>query len=444
MPGQRVDYETSFWEVLVNLPQNVVKSIWPTEMGSKNDRTRVQTTFNNLFLHFQSSTCTTETLRFTYTMGFGLISFYLFIILTITGILLMFYYVPSVEQAYARMLDLRSSVLFGDYLRNMHRWAAHAMVLFVFLHMARVFFTGCYYKPKEFNWVVGIGLFLLTLFLSFTGYLLPWDQLALWAIQVGTSIASYTPVIGPQIRYVLIGSTTLGQEALIRFYTLHVIVLPLAAAVLIAVHFWRIHKDGGLTHHPRNVTPDLGMKKTVTGFHRRKDLSFPGTTKTYGLLGIADASRPTVQRQLKDRVFSWPDLILREVIVFAVLFAVLTVVSLLIQAPLEEPANPAHPTNPSKAPWYFLGLQELVSYDAFWGGIGIPGIVMTLLALTPYLDRAGIVGKGVWFHRRRLLVNSLFGAFVLLNIFFIVLGTYFRGPNWEFILPWNLPPLGKG
>ena len=134
----------------------------------------------------------------------------------------------------------------GQVLRNMHRWAAHLMVLFVVLHMCRVFYTGAYKPPREFNWVLGVVLFLLTLGLSFTGYLLPWDQLAYWAITVGTSIAGYAPVVGQKLKFMLLGGHVVGQAALIRFYVLHVIVLPLRGAVLIAVHLWRVRKDGGL------------------------------------------------------------------------------------------------------------------------------------------------------------------------------------------------------
>ena len=169
----------------------------------------------------------------------------------VTGVLLMFYYVPSTTQAYDRMLDLRGTVAFGIFLRNMHRWSAHGMVAIVFLHMCRVFLTGAYKKPREFNWVLGVVLLLVTLFLSFTGYLLPWDQLAFWAITVGTSIAGYAPLIGKQIQFVLLGDTTVGQEALLRFYVLHVAVLPAVLVLLVAVHFWRIRKDGGLSRPER-------------------------------------------------------------------------------------------------------------------------------------------------------------------------------------------------
>jgi quinol-cytochrome oxidoreductase complex cytochrome b subunit len=177
----------------------------------------------------------------------GGLAFFMFLLLTVTGVLLMFYYIPSVDTAYQNMKELETTVTFGMFLRNMHRYAAHAMVLLVFLHMCRVFYTGAYKPPREFNWTIGVALLAITLLLSFTGYLLPWDQLALWAVTVGTNMAGSTPFVGDWVRFLLIGGYEVGQNTLLRFYTLHVIVLPLVAAVLIAVHFWRVRKDGGIS-----------------------------------------------------------------------------------------------------------------------------------------------------------------------------------------------------
>ncbi len=158
----------------------------------------------------------------------------------------MFYYVPATSVAYQTMKELQTSIPLGQLLRNMHRWAAHLMVLVVVLHMLRVFYTGAYKPPREFNWVVGVILLLLTLGASFTGYLLPWDQLSFWAITVGTKIAGYAPVFGDQARVILLGGREVGQPALIRFYALHIVVLPFALIALIALHLWRVRKDGGL------------------------------------------------------------------------------------------------------------------------------------------------------------------------------------------------------
>src|SRR5208282_5235397 len=208
---------------------------------------RAQAAISNFFLHFQPAKVNRRALKFRTTLGLGLITLYLFIILIATGVLLMFYYVPATDYAYQNMKDLEFVVTAGQVLRNLHRWAAHLMVLFVVLHMCRVFYTGAYKQPREFNWVLGVMLFLLTLALSFTGYLLPWDQLAYWAITVGTNIAGYAPVVGPQLKYLMLGGNTVGQEALTRFYALHVIVLPSIAGLMVAVHVWRVRKDGGLS-----------------------------------------------------------------------------------------------------------------------------------------------------------------------------------------------------
>ena len=362
-----------------------------------------------------------NTLRPVYTLGLGLISVFLFFILVATGVLLMFYYVPSTTQAYDRMLDLRGTVAFGTFLRNMHRWSAHGMVAIVFLHMCRVFLTGAYKKPREFNWVLGVLLLLVTLFLSFTGYLPPSDQLAFWAITVGTSIAGYAPLVGKQIQFVLLGDTTVGQEALLRFYVLHVAVLPAVLVLLIAIHFWRIRKDGGLSRPEKGVAPlpDAGVVKLK---------------KVYGLQGFVRGPFTKVGNVPDDSVYSWPHLLMAELFVFVLTVSVILVVSLAFSAPLEQPVNIMHPPNPAKAPWYFLGLQELVSYSAFWGGIGIPGLMVALLFLVPYIDRTKH-GVGRWFAKERLLANTIFLTLVILNVIFIIIGTFFRGPNWTLVSP---------
>jgi len=202
---------------------------------------------SNVFLHIHPVKIKRYATKVTYTFCLGGLSFFMFLVLVMTGIILMFYYVPSTNLAYENMVDLGSSVTFGTLMRNMHRWAAQGMVITVFLHMARVFFTGSYKPPREFNWVIGVLLLITTFLLSFSGYLLPWDQLSLWAITVGTNIGGAAPILGPKVNFMLVGDYQIGQATLIRFYTLHVIFLPLAAAFLMAVHFWRIRKDGGIS-----------------------------------------------------------------------------------------------------------------------------------------------------------------------------------------------------
>jgi cytochrome b6 len=185
-------------------------------------------------------------LGFRATWYLGALTLGTFSIQLTTGLLLMLYYHPSIPQAYADMKDLQFVVSSGVFLRNLHRWSAHAMVFLVFMHMARKFYKGAFRPPRELNWVVGVCLLMLTLLLSYTGYLLPWDQLSYWGVTVGSNIMSSTPIIGEKLRFVLLGGNTVNANALTRFYVLHAVILPLSAILLIAVHMWRLHKDGGM------------------------------------------------------------------------------------------------------------------------------------------------------------------------------------------------------
>jgi len=208
------------------------------------DRALIMTT--NIFFHLHPVKVNLKSLKATYSFGLGIITTFLFLSLAATGTLLMFYYVPTVERAYSNIVTLQTQVPFGQLLRNLHRWGAHLMVIAAVLHMARVFYTGAYKPPREFNWVVGVVLLILTLGASFTGYLLPWDQLSFWAITVGTSIAGYEPTLGPTIKRILLGGPEVGQESLTRFYALHIMVIPALLLLLISLHIWRVRKDGGL------------------------------------------------------------------------------------------------------------------------------------------------------------------------------------------------------
>lgn len=224
-------------------------------------RNRSLATTSNVFLHVHPVTVPEKSIRTSFTFCLGGLTFFMFIVETITGILLMFYYRPFPEYAYLDMKLLEHTVLFGLFLRNIHRWAAHAMVILVMLHMLRVFLTGSYKPPREFNWVVGVMLLTLTLLLSFTGYLLPWDQIAFWAITVGSKMAAATPFIGSEglfhdffgihqgndTKFLLLGDAEVGGNALLRFYVLHCVFLPLLCAILMLVHFWRVRKDGGIS-----------------------------------------------------------------------------------------------------------------------------------------------------------------------------------------------------
>ena len=389
---------------------------------------RSQAMVSSFLLHLQPAKVNKHALRASYSFGLGLITLYLFFILIGTGVLLMFYYVPSTERAYDTMKDLEFVVSAGQLIRNMHRWAAHLMVLFVVLHLCRVFYTAAYKPPREFNWVVGVALMLLTLGLSFTGYLLPWDQLAYWAITVGTNIAGYAPVVGPKLKYLMLGGNVVGQPALIRFYALHVMVLPTVAILLVAIHLWRVRKDGGLSRpdEPGDIVEQV-------------ELSRLPTNKTYGLMELARGTTPQVGANPEDEVFSWPHLVFREMLLFMFVVAVLLVLAIGWNAPLEEFANPIHPPNPAKAPWYFLGLQELVAHSAFWGGVGVPTLLVVTLVLLPYVDRQRR-GTGRWFAPERTLANTIFTICLIVAIVLTIIGSLFRGPNWSWQEPWKKPP----
>src|SRR5713101_5829563 len=237
------------------------KSIFRVSHERSDPRNRSLAILSNVFLHLHPAKINRDAVRYQYTWGMGGITFYLFIVLTFTGVLLMFYYHPSKIVAFRDIVYLMSDVPFGKLLRNMHRWAAHLMVIAVWLHMFRVFLTGSYKKPREFNWCVGVVLLVLTLLLSFTGYLLPDDQLGFWAVTVGTGMAKATPLLGYEgpfgqqlgmtpyndVRFALLGGSIVDANALLRSYIWHCIAIPLIAAIFMGLHFWRVRKDGGIS-----------------------------------------------------------------------------------------------------------------------------------------------------------------------------------------------------
>jgi quinol-cytochrome oxidoreductase complex cytochrome b subunit len=390
----------TFLRDLVRSPRRLREAAWRGGLPTS-DRARSSFVFGNVFLHLHSVRTHRWSLRWSTTWGLGLAATAAFLVALVSGVLLMFYYKPYPDVAYDSIKDIHFIVPTGRFIRNIHRWSANVMVVAVLLHMARVFYTAAYRRPREFNWLVGMALLVVTLGLSFTGYLLPWDQLAYWAITIGANIAQsprevtdafgITPVFDPGglQRELLLGSDVVGEEALIRFYVLHVMLLPMALGALAAVHFWRIRKDGGMTR-PSDADQRLGPSLDV----------YPVFTeapqKTYQLAAIVKGTSPAVGRGPENTVPSMPHLFYAELGVLMVTVCVCLALSMVWDAPLKEMANPAVPENPAKAPWYFLGLQELVAYSAFMGGVGIPAIVILGLGLIPFLDREE-AGTGVWF-----------------------------------------------
>jgi cytochrome b-561 len=402
----------------------------------------------NLALHAFPARITRTSLAWATSGWLGTITLGLFLVLSLTGGVLLFLYVPSVERAYGSVKDLEFATAFGSWIRGTHRVAAHLMVVAVVLHLVRVFLTGSYKRGgppgahRPANWLLGIVLLLLTLGLSFTGYLLPWDQLAYWAVTVGTRIAASVPLVGEQVRRLMLGGTVIGQPTLLRFYALHCFLLPAGVLVLTSWHMWRVRKDGGLA----------AVDRLVDRLRARAQVMAPAPGRTYTLMGgtkggTVQTSAPAALLDA-DSVPSVPNATRRVGAVLLATFALTSLLGLALRAPLEQAANPALTPNPAKAPWYFLWLQELVTdltfrigdtvvNGAFLGGILLPGILLGLLAAWPWLDRSPADAAGVWRHPARKRQTRVF-LLVLLAIFVLaMIGTFFRGPYWAWTWPWS-------
>ncbi len=403
----------------------------------------------NFLLHWFPSKVSKAAMSTGYSFWLGTVSAVLFLVLTLSGVVLMFLYVPSVERAYSSIKDLEYAVSFGRFLRASHRIAAHLMVAAVFLHMMRVFLTGAYKngvmagQNRPLNWWVGMVMLLVTLFLSFTGYLLPWDQLAYWAVTVGTNIAQAVPLIGEQVRFFLLGGHEINQNTLIRFYVLHCMFLPLLLGGLFVWHMWRVHKDGGLACYDR------------LALDQKSEQAAPVASKTYALLGIAAGRTAHVETALvneeRQLVNAVPTLVRRLLLVGLLTFAISAVLAVWLGAPLEAAANPEVTPNPAKAPWYFLWLQELVTITtiriggwtlngAFVGGVLVPGLLLVWGLAVPWLDRSGPRAVGAWFHRERRRADTIFLIVCLVLIVLTLVGTFLRGPYWNFYWPWQTWP----
>jgi cytochrome b-561 len=403
----------------------------------------------NLLLHWFPAKATRRSISYGYSFWLGTISAVLFLLLSVTGLILMFLYVPSVERAYLSVKDIEFTVSFGGFIRSLHRIAAQLMVAVVALHLVRAFLCGSYKngvganQNRPLNWIIGLVLLLITLFLSFTGYLLPWDQLAYWAITVGTNIASAVPFVGNQTRFLLLGGNQIDQNTLLRFYVLHCFFLPTLVLLLFSWHMWRVRKDGGLACVDRLALTE------------RNQPFAPAKTKTYSLLGITKGRTVHVQTSLADfdrlTVDSSPNLTRRLLLVIVVTVLVCCLLALFMATPLEEPANPRVTPNPAKAPWYFLWLQELVTdttikigdftiNGALVGGVVVPGVLILLLALWPYFDRSSVNSVGVWFASERKTQNTVFLITFAIVLILTIIGTFMRGPSWKFYWPWEAWP----
>ena len=315
----------------------------------------------NLLLHFRPATVPERTLRITLTWGLGGMAAVLVLLQMGTGVLLKFVYEPTPVAAYASVQTLIHDVPFGRLVRNLHHWCAHLLVLVMALHMCRVFFTGAFRPPRQFNWVIGLTLFFLVMLANFTGYLLPWDQLAFWAVTVSAGMLEYVPGVGLPLQKMIHAGTDIGPGTLRLFFAVHTAVVPVLLGLLMAFHFWRIRKAGGL------VIP------------RRAD-------------------EPPVDQPA--RVTTLPHLIVREAAVAAMVTAAVLLWSVFADAPLGDPANPGLSPNPTKAPWYFAGFQELLMHMHPVFAVCILPLMSSLALLAiPYLNYETDTA-GVWFCSR--------------------------------------------
>ena len=373
----------------------------------------VDAVWANLLLHWFPVRMRTSSLAWVPTFWLGTVTWVLFLLLLLSGLPLMVFYIPSTGDAYRSVKDIEHVVSFGWWLRAVHRIGAHMMVIATTLHLVRVFVTGAYKNTegrdqhREWNWVLGVAMLFSTLLLSFTGYLLPWDQLAFWAVTVGTNIVSSAPAAGTIVREVLIGGREIGQATLIRFYLLHIVVLPIAVAVLFGYHMWRVRKDGGLAN--------------------------------------GDAADDEA-----DVVHAIPPIVLRIAVVSMATLLAVTLLATFIPSPLLDSANPLVTPNPAKAPWYFLWLQEIVAdttvrigplrvNGALIGGVLLPFVLAVMLTVWPWIDRSPAGLAGVAFPRARRTQIAVFLLIAFAIAALTVIGLM-RGPSWGLWWPWESWP----
>ena len=387
------------------LPTRIWRSIFRTPLTPESERERKRVVLDHLVLHLRPVRVPTRTLPFTHTFGLGGMSAVLVLLLILSGVLLMFVYEPSPERAYGSILRLRDEVRFGGFVRGIHHWSANLLVIVVFLHLLRTFFTGAFHGARQFNWVIGVLLLLGVVASNFTGYLLPWDQLSYWAITIVTGMLGYVPLAGEWLQQTARAGAEIGASTLILFYTLHTTVLPVLLVALMAFHFWRVRKVRGVViPYAYGEPPD----------------EKPATTLFV------------------------PDLLAREFSVSLILTAAVLVTALLFAAGLGAPANPGMSPNPAKAPWYFMGVQELLlHFHPLFAVVLIPLAGIVALLAIPYL-RYDAETAGPWFLTARgrdtartaaLVAFGTTVAWVLLDEFVLDFGRW---------LPWLPGQVSEG
>ncbi len=334
------------------------------------------TAIERFFLHIHPNKIDQRAIKFTNTFGLGGINALLFVLLVISGILLRFTYVPTPEGAYNSIIYLQNNILFGKLLRNIHHLSASLMVVTSFLHLIRVFYTQSLFFERSKNWIYGLLLMILVLFSNFTGYLLPWDQLAYWAVTIMTSMLEYIPVIGKPLANLFRGGNMVDGTTLINFYTLHTGLLPLLFVFFMSMHFWLVRKAKGV------VVPQKGEPQMVNVY---------------------------------------PNLVYKEILTALIVLAVIFLLSIFIDAPLLDKANTTISPNPSKAPWYFMGVQELLLHiHPVFAVFIIPVALAILFFYFPYVKFTNI-NIGVWFNSKNGKLLTIYSAIFSIIFTFILI-----------------------
>jgi quinol-cytochrome oxidoreductase complex cytochrome b subunit len=351
-----------------------------------------------LLLHLHPRTVPEDALALRRTFALGGAAVVLLVLLLASGGLLLLRYDPSPERAHASVREIADAVPFGGLVRNLHHWAANAFLLVALLHLLRVFFTGAHHPPRRANWLVGLALLLLAVAASFTGYLLPWDQLAYWAVTIATGMLEYVPVIGGSLLRAARGGAEVGPRTLAQFFVLHVAIVPILLLLLTSWHFWLVRKGGGvmLPRPHGGGTPRRAMVATS------------------------------------------PHLVLREGVAALVTLATVLLLAAVADAPLLAQANPGMSPNPAKAPWYFMGVQELlVHLHPAFAVLVVPLLAVVALVALPFL-RYGETPSGEYFHSRagaRAAAVAAAAALALTPAWVLADEGVRRGPAWFPFLP---------
>jgi len=334
---------------------------------------------STFFHHLHPPTIPRREARFRYTFGLGGLAIFLFSVLVVTGLLEMFYYVPSLERANASVQLLTFLVPYGWLVRGVHYWAAQGLVVIAVLHLLRVVLTGAYKSPRRFNWLLGVSLFVFVVLLDFTGYVLRWDTNIEWALLVGTNLLKSIPLIGESLYGLVVGGSEVSADTIVRFYAWHIFGLALIAAVAIGWHIFRVRRDGGIS------TPE------------------PRTS---------------------DRI-ARDDLVKREVVAMLLAAAALLLLAVVFQPELGPPGNFLQLPGEASAPWFFVWVQQLLRWgDPLPMGLLIPIGLLAILILIPYAIDRRSAGVGRWFNQEgrvaQLVVLVLLTAVIGLTVLGVV------------------------